>query len=261
MIRPRNSCASAVTGAEGGPAHVVVAAVGDRHPQLCTSDAEPRRQFFGQKQLPVDMRDLWLPDRRTGRRGEIAPVATKRRRRSHRPPREAFAHYSGVVETDADSRSWSVRRAAFNGAVRVMAMAWTADKNDHADREVVVRDAVVISRPPALPGAFGDRSAKTPLRPRQRRRSDRRLQGRSWTTRLADRRSTLSTKVKLAGRARRLHRAGDGSRSRPGFKSRSASPARHRRHPDIIAGQPPTRVYRRQREAARRRRRSRSRRP
>ncbi len=165
MIRPRGKLRIplTVTGAEGKPAHVVVAAV-DVGILNLTHFATPNPDgwFFGQKQLPVDMRDLYgyLIDGMQGTRGEIRAGGDGGAGDLTAPPREApFARYSGIVETDADGKvvvEFDV--PAFNGAVRVMAMAWTADKAGHADREVVVRDAVVIQ--PTAPRflALGDRS-------------------------------------------------------------------------------------------------------
>jgi uncharacterized protein YfaS (alpha-2-macroglobulin family) len=165
MIRPRGKLTIplTVTGAEGKAAHVVVAAVDIGILNLTHFETpKPDRWFFGQKQLPVDLRDLYgfLIDGMQGTRGEIRVGGDGGGGDMTAPPREApFARYSGLVDVGADGRAVvEFDVPAFNGAVRVMAMAWTADKAGHADREVIVRDAVVIQ--PTAPRflALGDRS-------------------------------------------------------------------------------------------------------
>ncbi|NLH81961.1 MAG: alpha-2-macroglobulin family protein, partial [Phyllobacteriaceae bacterium] len=165
MIRPRGQLRIplTVTGAADKPARVVVAAVDVGILNLTHFETpNPDRWFFGQKQLPVDLRDLYgfLIDGMQGTRGEIKVGGDSGAADLTSPPREApFARYSGVVETTPDGKAEIVFDVpAFQGTVRVMAMAWTADKTGHADRDVVVRDAVVIQ--PTVPRflALGDRS-------------------------------------------------------------------------------------------------------
>lgn len=165
MIRPRGKLRIplTVTGAEGKPAHVVVAAVDVGILNLTHFETpNPDRWFFGQKQLPVDLRDLYgfLIDGMQGTRGDIRSGGDGGAGDLSAPPREApFARYSGIVEVGADGKvEVEFDVPAFNGAVRVMAMAWTGEKAGHADREVIVRDAVVIQ--PTAPRflALGDRS-------------------------------------------------------------------------------------------------------
>ncbi|MER2605127.1 MAG: alpha-2-macroglobulin [Siculibacillus sp.] len=166
MIRPRGSLRIPVRldgVASGTKAHVVVAAVDVGILNLTRFETpNPDAWFFGRKQLPVDLRDLygWLIDGMQGTRGEIRSGGDGGGDMSAAPPREApFARWSGVVDVGPDGTAEVVFDVpAFNGTVRVMALAWTADKVGHADREVVVRDAVVIQ--PTAPRflALGDRS-------------------------------------------------------------------------------------------------------
>ena len=63
------------------------------------------------------------------------------------PPTQApLALFSGIVEVAADGTA-EVRFdiPAFNGTIRVMAVAWTASKVGHASVDVIVRDPVVIA--------------------------------------------------------------------------------------------------------------------
>jgi hypothetical protein len=63
------------------------------------------------------------------------------------PPTEALvAFYSGILRLDQQGRaSASFELPDFNGTVRVMAMAWSAEGVGHAVQDLVVRDPVVIS--------------------------------------------------------------------------------------------------------------------
>ncbi len=165
MIRPRGNLKIPLTikGAEGKSARVVVAAVDVGILNLTHFETPaPDRWFSGQRQLPLDLRDLYgfLIDGMQGTRGEIRVGGDGGAGDFTSPPREApFARYSGVVEVGPDGKTEvAFDVPAFNGTVRVMAMAWTSEKTGHADREVIVRDAVVIQ--PTVPRflALGDRS-------------------------------------------------------------------------------------------------------
>lgn len=166
MIRPRGQLKIPVkldNLAAGEKAHVVVAAVDVGILNLTRYETpNPGNWFFGQKQLSAELRDLYghLIDGMQGTRGEIRSGGDSGADMSAAPPREApFARYSGVVEVGPDGTAEIVFDVpAFNGAVRVMAVAWTKDKVGHAAKDVVVRDAVVVQ--PTVPRflAMGDRS-------------------------------------------------------------------------------------------------------
>ncbi|MCK7576273.1 MAG: hypothetical protein MZV65_10480 [Chromatiales bacterium] len=75
------------------------------------------------------------------------------------PTEELLAYHSGIVKLDDRGRaSVSVELPDFNGTVRVMAMAWSAEGVGHAVRDLTVRDPIVVT--PTLPRflAPGDRS-------------------------------------------------------------------------------------------------------
>ena len=115
--------------------------------------APPRRR---------DPRRLRPPDRRPvgARPAACAPAATPasasgRRRR----PRTSSRAFSGVVEADAEGRVRApVALPDFNGTVRLMAVAWTADAVGQATTDWLVRDPVVVQA--SLPRflAPGDRT-------------------------------------------------------------------------------------------------------
>ena len=63
------------------------------------------------------------------------------------PPAQApLSLYSGIVKVSADgTASVDFDIPAFNGTIRVMAVAWTKDKVGHASADVIARDPVVVS--------------------------------------------------------------------------------------------------------------------
>ena len=59
------------------------------------------------------------------------------------------AQHSGVVKVGADGKAVvSFDMPDFNGTVRLMAMAWSKQGVGHADRDVIVRDPVVVNLSP-----------------------------------------------------------------------------------------------------------------
>lgn len=166
LIRPRGKLTIpvALSGVPAGAkAHVVVAAVDVGILNLTRFETpDPDGWFFGQKRLSTEVLDLYgnLIDGMQGSRGEIRSGGDGGGDMSAAPPREQpFARYSGVVEVGPDGKAEvTFDVPAFNGTVRVMAMAWTADRVGHAAKDVIVRDAVVIQ--PTTPRflAMGDRS-------------------------------------------------------------------------------------------------------
>jgi alpha-2-macroglobulin len=147
----------------GEEAFVTVAAVDVGILNLTRYKApNPTGHFFGQRQLSGDMRDLYgyLIDGMQGARGAIrsggdaAPEA-----KGERPTQEPLARFSGVVKVNADGTvPISFEIPAFNGTVRVMAVAWSKGKTGEAEADVIVRDPIVVQ--PTVPRflALGDRS-------------------------------------------------------------------------------------------------------
>ena len=77
-----------------------------------------------------------------------APAATPASRalQGNPPVEETVALFSGIVKVDADGTAKvDFDMPDFNGTVRVMAVAWSADKLGHASRDVIVRDAVALT--------------------------------------------------------------------------------------------------------------------
>ncbi|MDZ7706769.1 MAG: alpha-2-macroglobulin family protein [Trueperaceae bacterium] len=139
-----------------GPAYATVAAV-DLGALTLTGFAspDPSEHFFGQRRLGVAIRDLYgrLIDARQGAMGEVrsggglddeaiphdGPV----------PAEDVLALFSGPVEVVDGRAEVGFDLPAFNGTVRVMAVAWTDRAVGQAQADVLVRDPVVVQ--PSLP--------------------------------------------------------------------------------------------------------------
>ena len=109
----------------------------------------PDDYYFGQRALGMEMRDLYgrLIDG-NGAPGRLRSGgdAEQARLKSIPPVEELVAYFSGVVEVGADGVA-RVEFAVpdFNGTVRVMAQAWTASAVGSAEKDVLVRDPIVVS--------------------------------------------------------------------------------------------------------------------
>lgn len=135
----------------GQEAFVTVAAVDAGILNLTRYEApQPDSYFFGQRQLGTEVRDLYgfLIDGMQGTRGAIRSGGDGGavRLEGAPPTQEPLAVYSGVVKVGPDGVAQvEIPLPAFNGTVRVMATAWTADRAGHAATDVVVRDPVVLT--------------------------------------------------------------------------------------------------------------------
>lgn len=149
----------------GGEAHLAIAAVDIGILNLTRFETwAPARWYFGQRRLGMALRDLYgrLIDRMQGRPGRLRSGAgvLALMRAEGPPPSEALvAFHSGILRADANGQAEvSFPLPDFNGSVRVMAMAWSADGIGQAAADVLVRDPVVVTA--ALPRflAPGDRA-------------------------------------------------------------------------------------------------------
>jgi alpha-2-macroglobulin len=166
LVRPLStlSLPVKVAGARAGEdAFVTVAAVDVGILNLTRFESpDPSKFFFGQRQLGHELRDLYgyLIDGMQGVRGAIrtggdaAPALG-----GEKPTQEPVARYSGVVKVGSDGTAKiDFDMPAFNGSVRVMAVAWSAGRTGQASADVIVRDPVVAQA--TLPRflAIGDQS-------------------------------------------------------------------------------------------------------
>ena len=137
--------------ASGEEARIVVSAVDVGILNLTNYKAPaPDEYYLGQRKLSAEIRDLYgqLIDGMQGTKGEIRTGGDGGAGALQgSPPTQApLAFYSGIVTVGADGTAEvSFDIPAFSGTVRVMAVAWSADKTGHASGDVVVRDPVVVT--------------------------------------------------------------------------------------------------------------------
>ncbi|MFN0264923.1 MG2 domain-containing protein [Tepidamorphus sp. 3E244] len=134
----------------GERAYVTVAAVDVGILNLTRFESpDPVKHVLGQARLSSEIRDLYgnLID------GMRAPAGVLRSGGDSAPPllgdsppdQEPLALFSGIVEVDsAGQANVSFELPAFDGTIRIMAVAWTAKRLGAASAEVVVRDPVVM---------------------------------------------------------------------------------------------------------------------
>lgn len=138
----------------GETAYVAVAAVDLGILNLTGFEApDPDGWFYGQRQLGVEIRDLYgqLIDPTQGLPGAVRSGGDGMLGQNGAPPPTSVlvALHSGIVEVGPDgTASIDFGMPDFNGTVRVMAMAWTDKAVGHAVKDVVVHDPVVVTLSP-----------------------------------------------------------------------------------------------------------------
>lgn len=150
--------------AAGEEAYVTVAAVDVGILNITRYQTpDPTSHFYGQRQLTTEIRDIYglLIDGMQGSRGAIRQGgdAAGAGNEGNRPTQEPLARFSGVVRANANGvAEVTFDLPAFNGTMRVMAVAWSKSRSGHVQKDVIVRDAVVAQA--TLPRFlnFGDRS-------------------------------------------------------------------------------------------------------
>jgi hypothetical protein len=165
-VRPRGrlDVPITLTGlAAGEEAYVTVAAVDVGILNLTHyTTPDPSGYFYGQRQLGTEIRDIYglLIDGMQGTRGEIRSGGDSGGELEGNKPTEApLALFSGMVKAGADGKAdVGFDLPAFNGSVRLMAVAFSKTKVGSASADVIVRDPVVVQA--TLPRFLnlGDRS-------------------------------------------------------------------------------------------------------
>ncbi|MGV6849328.1 MAG: alpha-2-macroglobulin family protein [Marinibacterium sp.] len=125
---------------------------------------DPAGHYFGQRRLGVEIRDLYgrLIDGRTGALGRVrsgGDGGNGLTRKSPPPTQDLLALFSGPVPVDDRGRAIvDLDLPAFNGTVRLVALAWSPTGVGGSSADMVVRDPVVatLSGPRFL--APGDQS-------------------------------------------------------------------------------------------------------
>ncbi|MXN67269.1 alpha-2-macroglobulin [Stappia sp. GBMRC 2046] len=124
---------------------------------------DPKAWYFGQRRLGTEIRDLYgqLIDRTAGTRGRVRSGGDGMGLRLDAPPpqEEAMALFSGVVAVDRNGRAQiTFDIPDFSGTVRLMAVAWSKSGVGSAERDVIVRDPLVMTASSPRFLAPGDRS-------------------------------------------------------------------------------------------------------
>lgn len=138
--------------ATGETAHLTLAAVDVGILNLTGFEApDPKGHYFGQRRLGVELRDVYgrLIDGLNGALGTVrsgGDAATAARSQAVPPTEKLMAWFSGPVTVDAAGTAViEIAKPAFNGTMRLMAVAWSDTGVGQAVSEVVARDPVVVS--------------------------------------------------------------------------------------------------------------------
>jgi uncharacterized protein YfaS (alpha-2-macroglobulin family) len=136
---------------EGGQARVTVAAVDVGVLNLTGFQSPaPSQWFYAQPVLGTEIRDLYgrLIDGMSAERGRLVSggdADTSMGLKGAPPVEETVALFSGIVPVENGQATVTFDMPDFNGAVRLMAVAWSGDKVGEASQSVVVRDPVAVT--------------------------------------------------------------------------------------------------------------------
>jgi hypothetical protein len=154
QMRPRQKLdvTLAIGNARGAPVYVTVAAVDEGILALTSyTTPAPDAHYYGKRKLALDLRDDYgrLIDAYAGRFGAIRQGGDAQARHLGGldvSTIQVVSLYSGIVRTDAQGEATvSFDIPDFNGRLRLMAVAWTANKLGKAEQFVTVRDPVVTT--------------------------------------------------------------------------------------------------------------------
>jgi len=155
-----------VDGLEGETGYVTLAAVDVGILNLTGFDSpDPSDHYFGQRRLGVEIRDIYgrLIDGMNGAAGRVrsgGDAGGGMQRKSPPPTEELVAYFTGPVTIGTDGTAEAQFDIPdFNGTVRLMAIAWSARGVGQAERDVLVRDPVVLTASVPRFLAPGDRSS------------------------------------------------------------------------------------------------------
>lgn len=153
-VRPETTLSVPVTLAglkTGEEAYVTLALVDVGILNLTGFEApDPDDHYLGQRALSTEVRDLYgqLIDGMMGARGRLRSGgdAMDGGTKADPPTQPPLALFSGLVKVGADGKATiDFAVPPFDGTGRLMAVAWSADKVGHAEQDVTIRDAVVIT--------------------------------------------------------------------------------------------------------------------
>ncbi|HEY8246809.1 MAG TPA: alpha-2-macroglobulin [Hyphomicrobium sp.] len=121
----------------------------------------PENWFYAQRRMGLEIRDFYgrLIDGMRAERGTLRSGGDggAEALQGSPPVEETVAMFSGIVSVGPDgTASIDFNVPDFNGTVRVMAVAWSADKLGHGQSDVIVRDAVALTASGPRFLTFGD---------------------------------------------------------------------------------------------------------
>jgi len=112
---------------------------------------DPQGYYYGQRRLGVELRDVYgrLIDGMNGAMGTVrsgGDEAGGMRMQSPPPTQELMASFSGPVRVDENGEAFvNIDLPAFNGTVRLMAVAWSGQAVGQDEADMLVRDPVVVT--------------------------------------------------------------------------------------------------------------------
>lgn len=149
----------------GEQAYVTIAAVDVGILNLTGFTApDPSEYYFGQRRLGMGLRDIYgrLIDGMSGAMGTVrsgGDAMAQMRMQSPPPTQELMAAFTGPLDVGADGMARAqIDLPAFNGTVRLMAVAWSKSAIGQADTDILVRDPVVLTATLPRFMAPGDRA-------------------------------------------------------------------------------------------------------
>jgi uncharacterized protein YfaS (alpha-2-macroglobulin family) len=128
------------------------------------SSPAPTKWFFAQPLLGTEIRDLYgrLIDGMKAERGAFKSGGDAdggQGMQGSPPVEETLALFSGIVQTDADGKAEvTFDMPDFNGAVRLLAVAWSESKIGEASQSIIVRDKVAVTATVPRFLTLGDRA-------------------------------------------------------------------------------------------------------
>ncbi|MEW9918113.1 alpha-2-macroglobulin family protein [Marimonas sp. MJW-29] len=138
--------------AQGETAYVTLAAVDVGILNLTGFEApDVTDHYFGQRRLGVEIRDLYgrLIDGMNGAMGTVrsgGDAAASAQVQSPPPTEKLMAFFSGPIPVGPDGRAEvEIIKPAFNGTIKLMAVAWSKSAVGDAARDTIARDPVVVT--------------------------------------------------------------------------------------------------------------------
>ncbi|OED46919.1 PAN domain-containing protein [Rhodobacteraceae bacterium (ex Bugula neritina AB1)] len=112
---------------------------------------DPSAHYYGQRRLGMELRDVYgrLIDPGNGAMGRIrsgGDADSGMKMQSPPPTQDLVALFSGPLQVDANGEAaFPMTLPAFNGTVRLMAVAWSGQAVGQAEADMLVRDPVVVT--------------------------------------------------------------------------------------------------------------------